>query len=489
MRPHVAELAGLYREPSLLEIEPPKPGANSEIGSILGAREDFHRIRTYAHEPANLSPELRYQARLAFLRFLPFQGPQDLKDEITQAENALREAIAAFPCNGETGPRALRSAWDLYGTDRGLMPRLETWKRLCDLGHALVPHHLQVVTLRNRLAREQGFEHNLQYAFALHELDDPAVSEALQDALTGTHRAMESVKRDLDNERAGRFKTTRTNLRAWHYDHPLRLLKRWQPREGDPKFSRRTWTSLKSAFMKLGLPRVDGEASAPGRAPETRPSPAEQVAELSTAVRWAARHLFREERLQPSPNAEPHPVLCRALEWLIFDQLVHTDVLSHCLGMEGSAALRFRAAFTVQWERENLVSVRHGASLATFDATRARSPGLDMGDCFWSATRTAFGYDERQGAGDLWAASVEVLEGRRPWLEDALAVLLGHQIKAALPPAPPGKSLFLHPQTWGILEKHLLLPAGRRPWTEIVRALCGATLSAASFVKHTSAHA
>jgi peptidyl-dipeptidase A len=482
LAPYGPRLTALLRERSLVADTPELEECEPSLRQILGQRDDFNRIRTYAHEPKDLGPELQYQAQVAYRRFLPFQGPTDLMHELWASEAELRSAVQQYRSNASSGPDPIEQAWDRFAHGKSLTSRIETWQSLNELAQTILPLHQKMVTLRNRLAREQGFDHHLHYSLYLHELDDPNLSELLDQAVIGSNHRMEVLKAELDRELAERFRTGRSNLRSWHYEHPLRLLRPWHRLEQESAFGRRSLTAAKVLCSRLDLPRVAFDAL-PCLSTNHDPTPWELASELGSALYKIVGLMFEGQR-DPSLRAtDAHPVLIFTLWWLMMDQVSKTSVLSESLGLDSQAALRFRAAFAMQFQRENLICVRDAAKLLAFERELYRHPGQKLGTTYWDGRRAAFQVDERDQASSVWAASLELLRGNRPWLIQALGVLVGSQLAASLPPSPPGRTLFHHPQSREILQKHLLIPACLRPWQETVRAICGGPLLSAAFLR------
>lgn len=182
---------------------------------------DTETYNSLAHSAPSGDALLDRQVSLLRNSFLEYQVPPDKQAEIIRRETEMEELFANY--RGEVAGRRvsdneIRTVLQ-KSTDSAL--RLEAWQASKKIGEQAAPGVLQLVRLRNEIARHLGFANYYALQLSQQEIEERELFQVLDQLKALTDQPFATMKAGLDAELSQRFGVPVDGLRAHHYADPF----------------------------------------------------------------------------------------------------------------------------------------------------------------------------------------------------------------------------------------------------------------------------
>jgi peptidyl-dipeptidase A len=231
VREHVAVRQPLETEAALAwweaattgEPEAYRRGAalQTRIESLLANRESFELLRGLKSSGGVADPLEHRLLEVLYLAHLGRQCSEELLAEIVRLSTDLEERFATFRAELDGERLTQNEIEQVLAQSSDPVRRRAVWEASKSIGPAIADDVRRLVRLRNRAARELGFDDYHRMALSLEE-QPPAEIEALFDELDArTREPHRKIKEGLDREIAAGFGITPSELRPWHYSDPF----------------------------------------------------------------------------------------------------------------------------------------------------------------------------------------------------------------------------------------------------------------------------
>ena len=191
-----------------------------EYNEIFSDPDAFRKVRAwYAGREGIASALLRRQIEVLYGAFAACQGDSKTISRIEELEaeaNALYGNHRALVGGREVGENEIR---EILRTSRDDELRREAWEASKTVGREAAPLVRELARLRNRLAREQGYENHYVRALELQEIDPGELEGIMSRLEEETEAPFRELKRRLDAGLRKRFGVER--VMPWHHADPF----------------------------------------------------------------------------------------------------------------------------------------------------------------------------------------------------------------------------------------------------------------------------
>jgi len=231
VRRHVEELQPLEKSAALAWWEAATTGdadayrraaeVQIRIETLLADPDRFAFLRAQRDAGGPSDPEQCRLLEVLYLSYLGRQCSTELLAEIVELSTRLEQRFATFRAELD-GVRLSQNE-----TERVLVvsdssdERRRVWEASKSVGPLIAADVRGLVRLRNRAARELGFDDYYAMSLALAEQSKDTVLRLFDDLERRTREPFEREKRCLDSELAKRFEIAPEDLRPWHYSDPF----------------------------------------------------------------------------------------------------------------------------------------------------------------------------------------------------------------------------------------------------------------------------
>ena len=189
------------------------------LEKIYSDTSAFAKIKAFRESGQITDPLLKRQLDILYLSYLGNQVDPKTLEELVGRQTAIEQKFNTYRV--QVGDRALSDnqidSMLRYSTNSAELE--ETWKASKRIGREVSAQTIELVKLRNQMARSLGFSDYYEMQMTLGE-QDPAEIAALFDQLDSlTRGAFVVLKGQIDSALAVRYKIAQNELRPWHYQN------------------------------------------------------------------------------------------------------------------------------------------------------------------------------------------------------------------------------------------------------------------------------
>ena len=194
--------------------------AGTEYDRLFSNGSEYERVKSWYEGRGSLeSPLLRRQVEILYRMYASRQGDAETLQRIKELE---AEANAVYSNHrGEVGGRKAgdNEIRDILRGSDDEAPRREAWEASKSVGPEVEETVRELARLRNRLAREAGYENHYYRSLDLQEIDAGELGKIMASLESATGDPFRELKEELDAELEERFGTG--ELMPWHYPDPF----------------------------------------------------------------------------------------------------------------------------------------------------------------------------------------------------------------------------------------------------------------------------
>lgn len=479
---------------------------SAELERIYSAREDYARLARWREEAARNGEPLPRAIELLYLEFLGGQKSAEEIDQETQLEKAVESEFNNHRARLRGEAVSDNRIEDVLTREPDVALRREAWEASKEIGGRVAGRVLELVRLRNRVARRIGFPDHYEMALAQEEMTPAGVSGMMDRLAELTEAPYRREKEALDGALADRFGTRPADLRPWHYADPF--FQR-APQVSGPnldgfyegrdlvELAVRTYEGFGLEVRDI-LARSDLHAR-PGKSQHAFSSHLDRetddvrvLCNLESSERWMSTLLHE------LGHAVYDKHLGRELPWLL-------RCAAHTLTTEATAMLFGRLAADPEWlvriagvpeakirpaareirgfqRRSMLIFVRWAQVMVRFEQAMYREPEQDLSRLWWGLVERYQGVrrPEARDAPD-WASKLHLALAPVYYHNYVFGELMASQLAAALA-SPAVGGMLGNPAAGRFLTERLFAPGATRSWDETLRHATGEPLDPRHFV-------
>jgi peptidyl-dipeptidase A len=180
--------------------------AGKEYNGLFSDQNEYMTLRGWYENLEVLeSPLLQRQVEVLYRAFAERQGDEEILGRIEELEaeaNAIYGNHRSVVRDREMGENEVR---ELLRTSADQDLRRETWEASKSVGRAVEGTVRELARLRNRLAREQGYENHYARSLELQEIEAPELARIMGLLESATDAPFRELKRDIDTKLGLKF--------------------------------------------------------------------------------------------------------------------------------------------------------------------------------------------------------------------------------------------------------------------------------------------
>ena len=462
----------------------------------------FEKIQQWLTE--GQEPLVKRQLQLLFREYRRSTVPQALRKKIIALSIDVEETLSVFRPTLR-GQRCASNDLDrilLRESDEAL--RRDAWVASRQVGVEVVERSVELVRLRNEVARALGFANYFELALDDDELEADWVEDLLSALEEQSKPAWEDCRERITGELALQRGKPASDLMPW--DYPDRFFQNYpraernQSTDGwfDPNTIRRFGQGF---FRRVGLPIEELWQAADmmpreGKNPHAfcigidNPSDVRVLCNLDGTTRWM------DTTLHEFGHALYNRYIDETLPWLL-REAAHTfvtEAVAMYFGRHARDPMWLREIVSVPEDRtravagtmaENQLVFSRWALLVTrFEQGMYADPDQDLNALWWRLAETYQGL-RRPAGHDLpdWAAKVHISCYPAYYQNYIYGELLASQFRDCITEGPEGESAMLEPGV-GSFFRDLFFSGRSLPWTETVRRATGRDLDPKAWLEH-----
>lgn len=190
-----------------------------KLSQIFTNKADFEKLRTIKESGAVTDPLLLRQLDILYNDYLSQQIDIEKLEKRIKMESEIEKKFSTFRADVNGNELTDNQVEQILKTSTSTSEVKAAWMAHKNIGPLVAPKVVELVKLRNDIARELGFKNYQEMSLRLND-QDPAEIDQLFDELDNlTRNAFTQLKGEIDTYLANRFKITKDELMPWHYQN------------------------------------------------------------------------------------------------------------------------------------------------------------------------------------------------------------------------------------------------------------------------------
>ena len=491
------------------EAERAAAEAETAVRRIFSSREAMAEVRRYRDSGSVSDPLLAREFDLLYLSFLGNQVDPERLAEIVRRERAIETEFSTFRAETRGRRYTANDVADVLRGSRDPVERREVWEASKRIGPLLAKRILELVRLRNGVARDLGFPNHYAMALELQEQSETeilAIADQFKRLSEGPFR---QLRQAMDRKLAERFSITPSEIRPWHMEDPFF---QEPPAVGkvplDPVYAGRDLVEItRQQYRGIGLP-VDAciERSdlfeREGKNPHAfcinidRLGDVRVLCNVRPTSRWmetllheyghAAYDLYVDPELPFILRAPAHTFTTEAVAILMGRQAREGAWLRSALGPGATGVDGLEEAAGEELRVGTLVATRWMLVVIRFERAMYADPDADL-NCLWWDLVEEMQLLRRPDGRDApdWASKIHIACYPVYYHNYLLGELFASQLRTVIERKCVGAkrgTMAGAPEVGTFLRGEIFRPGARWRWNRLVEKATGSPLGAESFV-------
>jgi peptidyl-dipeptidase A len=456
-----------------------------------------------------VDPLLARQHDMLRRAYLSEQMPPKTIDRLVEVETEVNQEYNNFRAEvrGESWTDNDIRALLRESSDAGL--RREAWEASKALGPRVAERVLELVRLRNDVARLHGFPNHYTKSMALDELDEERVFALFDELIEQTEPLWQAWKAEFDRKQASRFGIPVEELRPWHYTDLFFQEAPPSDLDLDRFFEGKNLEDLTGRFFSaIGLPIEAILANSdlyekPGKNQHAFCTDIDREGDVRVLCNNRSNEQWMGTMLHEYGHAVYDVYTDRTLPFLLRGpaHTLSTEAIAELMGRFSKDGIWLRLYAGVPAEEaarvnsiaqedqrvQFLISTRWIVTMCRFEQAMYRDPEQDLNRLWWDMVERYQGVRRPEGrdAPD-WAAKLHLALApvyyQNYLLGEMMAAQLLQTLKTQVLKEEPDEALFSSPKVGDWLRKKVFEPGQTRPWEEGLAFATGENLNPAWFV-------
>ncbi|MFQ6617672.1 MAG: M2 family metallopeptidase [Fidelibacterota bacterium] len=192
-----------------------------KLRKIYSSREDFQRVKEFKESGEIKNRVLERQLTRLYNSYLENQIDTTLLKLMVEKSTYVENKFNTFRGKIDGKEVTNNDIIKILKEERDSERRRKAWEASKQIGEVVAPDLLELVKMRNRAARDLGFDNYYVMMLTLREQDENELINLFSKLKEVTEDPYRRLKGELDSILAERYEISREELRPWHYEDPF----------------------------------------------------------------------------------------------------------------------------------------------------------------------------------------------------------------------------------------------------------------------------
>jgi len=484
-----------------------------QLKKIYSNREEFAQLKGFKESGKVRDPLLARQLTLLYNKYLENQIDTTLMRQIVEISTAVENTFNVFRGEIDGEKVTNNQISDILRKETDWVKRKKAWEASKQVGQAVADEILRLVRLRNRAARQLGFDNYYTMALTLAEQSEEELVAIFEQLADLTDQPFRELKAEIDSALSRRYGVTPEEMRPWGYQDPffqeppqiyeVSLDKYYQ--DVDIKELARKFYNGIGLIVDDVLARSD-LYERPGKYPHAyctdidRKGDVRVMANLKNneyqmdTILHELGHSVYSKYIDPELpfllRQEAHTFTTEAIA-MLFGRLAHNPLWLNRMGVISDEEMKqIRAIMAKNLRMGQLVFARWCQVMFHFERNLYRDPDQDLNKLWWDLVeryqyvRPPEGRDQPD-----WAAKIHICSAPVYYHNYMLGEMLASQlhayiVKHVLKEPSDEKACYVNcPEVGRYLKEKVFKPGARYAWNDLIKYATGEPLTPKYFVK------
>ncbi|MDD5639218.1 MAG: peptidase M3 [Candidatus Pacebacteria bacterium] len=190
-----------------------------EISDFYMNKETFAKLKAFKESGYILNPLLKRQLDLQYFSFLSSMSDKATIDEIIATQNEVEKKFNTYRINYEGKELSDNEVDNILKTSKDSAQLKTVWEQSKNIGNKVSDDVIKLVKLRNKDAKDLGFENYQQMALITNEQSPKEIEKIFDDLDLATKDIYADAKDEIDKALAKNYGIEVSELQPWHYQN------------------------------------------------------------------------------------------------------------------------------------------------------------------------------------------------------------------------------------------------------------------------------
>ncbi len=480
---------------------------------LHGNREVFEALKKLRDAGQVKAPWLRRELELMYLAHLGGQGDRKLQERIVELQSEVEKLFNTYRAEVAGKTLTENELRAILAETKDSAAAEAAWKAYMAVGSKVQRQLGELVTLRNRLARELGFDNYFSMRIFLDEIDEAQMWRLFDDLDRLTREPFAKMKQQIDADMAARFGIDAAALRPWHYGEPFFQELAGAPDDGlEAVYKQHDLLALAKAYYAgLELPVEEILARSdlyekPSKCPHAFAADIDRAGDIRILCNLRPNLYWMDTLLHELGHAvydvhidqsvpyilhkASHGITTEGIALMFGAMSKNADWLTRALKLPPEEAGRLGSAAWEHLRAEKLLFARWAQVMVRFEHGMYAKPDQDLGKLWWDLKRQ---YQLLNPPQDVhrpdYAAKIHVVTVpvyyHNYMMGDLFACQVQHYIAANIVKVgdPTATSFYGRKDVGAYLRSQVFGPGSLVDWRQLTELATGEPLSAAYFAE------
>lgn len=472
---------------------------DAELHCIYSDKNTYSELLKWDLEGVLKEPTSKRQLNVLIRSYKPNQVDPALLEKISQAEAELMLLYSNFrPKIGEKS-YSENEIKEVLKTENNVETRKKVWDASKQIGKALAPYILNLVNLRNKVAKQLGYSNYFSMQLELQEVDERWLFETFDQLSKDSDAAYLRVLEDINQSSSKRFNVAKEEIGPWAWSEPFCQEDPIDAKEIDALVKGiDIIETAKMLYQKMGfdvtaiLKRSDnfereGKNQHAFCIHMDREGDIRTLNNVKPTIKWLETVLhelghavYEEGFAKDLPwllKEPPHMTTTEAMALLMGRQAYRVKALNEMLG-SGQEALKEKAEKSLM--RRQLIFSRWALVMTYFERELYRNPNQDLNKLWWEIVEKHQKIRSKGSSGQCdWAAKLHIGLAPVYYFSYLLGELFASSLEESLP------NMFSE-STKPFLNEKLFSFGNSLNWSKLIETVAGTPLSPQPWLKQFS---
>ena len=185
-----------------------------ETAKFFNSSENFKKVKEFL-EFKTTNPLINRQLEVLYNNYLSNQGDLELLNKIVEKSTAIEQKFNLFRAKVNGKELSDNEIKNILREETDSKKLQEAWEASKKQGEIVAKDLIELIKLRNQLARSLGFENYYLLALETNEQKEKDIKKIFDDVEKATKNTFKKLKDELDEFLKKRYKVS--ELKPWHY--------------------------------------------------------------------------------------------------------------------------------------------------------------------------------------------------------------------------------------------------------------------------------
>ncbi len=189
-----------------------------QVDAVHQNRDHYLYLKKLLDENTISDPILKRQLDILFIEYQKKQVDPDLNKQITELASSIESVFGNFRTTVKGKMFTDNQVTQILRTEKNLQFREDVWRAQKNIGNEIAKDIINLAKLRNRAARDLGYENYFHMAMKTSELDPEKVESIFSELYKLTQKPFTDLHNEIETVFARRYGIKKSEIRPWHYE-------------------------------------------------------------------------------------------------------------------------------------------------------------------------------------------------------------------------------------------------------------------------------